>query len=570
MNYRPTFGTFVGPDGDLVVKELPIDWVTALPASGDFPGHLFYNTTSQQYFYWNGSSFIGPLGTGGGGGAPATAQYVVLALDGTLTSERVLTAGAAISIVDGGANGNVTVSVPDNAITDAKLRDSAARSVIGRTAASAGDPADIAAGSGTEHCLRENGAGSIGFGQLGTGGIEDFAVETAKLDNNAVTNAKLNDMPANTIKGRQSGTGDPQDLTAAQVLGIIGVAATPTGTGFVHITAGVQDAAAKLVDTADVNANQITDALLRDSTALSVIGRAANSSGDPADIAATAASGAVLRESGSTIGFGTVATAGIADDAVTDAKLSNMAQGRVKGRAPAAGTGDPTDLVLSQTPGTSRVPWVGASGTLDKEWIEPHSAVGAFVTSAGGGCVWANAGGAASLEFIVKATDTQPIFTRFAHTAFPGTPVNGQRCYRTDMQCYFYFDSVAAGWLSFDVFEFEFGIDADLSATAFLKTGELSGHATFSSTIGHIIGVACKIVGLSLNMDASGTATIQVTDDGSGVTGATLALSAQQSKADVLLFSSTIAANSILGVQVTSGTVQGPARGRIRARRFET
>lgn len=39
------------------------------------------------------------------------ASYVVLGLDGTLTSERVLTAGTGIGISDGGAGGNVTVSL---------------------------------------------------------------------------------------------------------------------------------------------------------------------------------------------------------------------------------------------------------------------------------------------------------------------------------------------------------------------------------------------------------------------------------------------------------------------------
>lgn len=49
-------------------------------------------------------------GGGGGGGAPTTASYVVLGLDGTLTNERVLTAGSGISITDGGANGPVTIA----------------------------------------------------------------------------------------------------------------------------------------------------------------------------------------------------------------------------------------------------------------------------------------------------------------------------------------------------------------------------------------------------------------------------------------------------------------------------
>ena len=46
---------------------------------------------------------------GGGGGAPNNATYVTLSTNGTLTNERVLTAGAGISITDGGAGGNVTI-----------------------------------------------------------------------------------------------------------------------------------------------------------------------------------------------------------------------------------------------------------------------------------------------------------------------------------------------------------------------------------------------------------------------------------------------------------------------------
>lgn len=52
----------------------------------------------------------GPIeSAGGGGGAPETAQYVVLATNGTLTNERVLTAGSGISITDGGAGSTVTI-----------------------------------------------------------------------------------------------------------------------------------------------------------------------------------------------------------------------------------------------------------------------------------------------------------------------------------------------------------------------------------------------------------------------------------------------------------------------------
>lgn len=94
---------------------------------------------------------------------------------------------------------------------------------------------------------------------------------------------------------------------------------------------------------AAIGANKVANAMLRQSGALAVVGRSANSTGDVADIQATAASDAVLRESGSVLGFGTVATGGIANDAVTDAKLRNSGALSVIGRA-ANSSGDPADI----------------------------------------------------------------------------------------------------------------------------------------------------------------------------------------------------------------------------------
>lgn len=52
------------------------------------------------------------------GGAPSTAQYVTLANDGTLTQERVLTGTSGqISITDGGAGGNATLSLANTSVT---------------------------------------------------------------------------------------------------------------------------------------------------------------------------------------------------------------------------------------------------------------------------------------------------------------------------------------------------------------------------------------------------------------------------------------------------------------------
>lgn len=104
--------------------------------------------------------------------------------------------------------------------------------------------------------------------------------------------------------------------------------------------------------------NSVTNAKLRDSGALSVIGRSANSIGDPADIAAIATSDAVLRESGSTLGFGTIATAGIANNAVTYAKMQDVsATARFIGRI-TAGAGDPEELT-----GTNAKTIIGSATT---------------------------------------------------------------------------------------------------------------------------------------------------------------------------------------------------------------
>lgn len=71
---------------------------------------------------------IAASGGGGGGGAPTTASYVTLGTDGTLTNERVLTAGSNISIVDGGAGSTVTISASVPTVP------SAAATVVAQTA----------------------------------------------------------------------------------------------------------------------------------------------------------------------------------------------------------------------------------------------------------------------------------------------------------------------------------------------------------------------------------------------------------------------------------------------------
>jgi len=216
-------------------------------------------------------------------------------------------------------------------------------------------------------------------------------LEGASLSPGSVSNTLLAAMGQATIKGRESGsgTGAPSDLTGTQVNVILpaftgatsgtagakglvpqpiagdegkylrgdgawatvaggGGGGAPTDADYLVRTANGSLSAERVVtDTATISfdwatagqarANIVTNSVgntqLRQGGALSLVGRSENSAGNLADIAASAASGAVLRESGSTIGFGTIATAGIADEAVTYAKLQDVtATDRLLGR----------------------------------------------------------------------------------------------------------------------------------------------------------------------------------------------------------------------------------------------
>lgn len=92
------------------------------------------------------------------------------AVDDRVDALMVDTATVAWTYTD--ASGTLEASVPDDAVTDAKLRNSAALSVIGRSANSTGDPADIAAASDGD-VLRRSGT-SIGFGTILAASVSDF------------------------------------------------------------------------------------------------------------------------------------------------------------------------------------------------------------------------------------------------------------------------------------------------------------------------------------------------------------------------------------------------------------
>lgn len=102
-------------------------------------------------------------------------------------------------------------------------------------------------------------------------------------------------------------------------------------------------------------------------SALSVLGVTGNATADLASIAA-GSDAQVLRRSGTSLAFGTVATDGIADDAVTFAKMQNIATAKVLGRTTAS-TGNVEEL---STTGTGNVVF-SASPTLSGTITLPSS-----------------------------------------------------------------------------------------------------------------------------------------------------------------------------------------------------
>lgn len=128
----------------------------------------------------------------------------------------VSTATIAASLTDDAINDEteIRMDVVDNSISNAKIRQGVARSVIGVTGNATANVADIQ--GTTDQVLRVNTAGNaLAFGQVATGGIADDAVTYAKLQNVVANNVVLGN-----ITGANS---NAQELTKANLQTLIGL-----------------------------------------------------------------------------------------------------------------------------------------------------------------------------------------------------------------------------------------------------------------------------------------------------------------------------------------------------------
>jgi len=135
--------------------------------------------------------------------------------------------------------------------------------------------------------------------------------------------------------------------------------------------------AAGAISTAAIQDNAVTNTKLRDSAAVSVIGRSAGSTGDPADIAASTDGHVLIRTSG-TLGFGQIASASIPVNTIPYNRLSNATQTTLLGATGAGAISELTMLQIRNLCGFQLIPlpWLSANtvnittpGSASSEWL---------------------------------------------------------------------------------------------------------------------------------------------------------------------------------------------------------
>lgn len=226
-----------------------------------------------------------------------------------------------------------TVSIADGTIGNAKLTNSVVSIAGNSVALGASVTQDQLTGLSATGIVKRTAANSLAIAMPGadylttnqtitmTGDVTGSGATgiATTIASNSVSGAKFRQSAALSVVGNSSNaTANVADIVA----GTDGHVLRRSGTAlsFGTLAAGA------------FAANTVSRAALENGSPLSVVGRSANSAGTVADISATAGTGAVLRESGGSVSWGAIATAGIGNNQVTWDKLQAMSSGRLLGR----------------------------------------------------------------------------------------------------------------------------------------------------------------------------------------------------------------------------------------------
>ena len=268
---------------------------------------------------------------------------------GTNTGDQTITLTGDVT---GSGTGSFAATIGANKVTPAQMATIATASFLGRITAATGNVEVLSAANAWTNLGVQPAAN---FPAL-TGDVTTVAGALAStIAANVVTNAKAAQMATVTIKGNNTGgTANALDLTVAQVNAMINSTVAPV---FANNTSkpttlagyGITDAQGLDSDlTAIAGLVATTDNFIQ-SKASAWASRTVAQVKTDLGLTGTNSGDQTITLTGEVTGSGTGSFAAtVANDAITNAKLANVATATVKGRITAA-TGDPEDLTGTQT-----------------------------------------------------------------------------------------------------------------------------------------------------------------------------------------------------------------------------